>query len=555
MAYLLLVAFPARAGFPFSFRKPTIKTDYSQTVWDQIMQEQAIGDMRRGMGEMIQSRYNEAANSFAKAIVKNSKDPMGYLLLGAALYWTGKVDNAISEYNEALRLDPQNPMAYQLLGIAAGWKGDIQQAQDYFLKANSLDPNKADTHMNLGSTYAVQNNLEKALEHFRQSTELAPREPLYHYQLGTLYEALGRDEQAEESFKKALHYFPGYEDAQLSLAALYESLGRTAEALKYYKRAVKTKPGDYVARLRYAFLLLREGQEPKAREVIEEAFSISRFKADGLALNAVYRASGTSAQDFEKQIEQFTANLSKVAPGKEVEIEVALEFSPLQTPQQTISSSAPKNTFEKAYEQLRASSPSDFQDQPRTFKRIFNLPAADAATREAQIKDLGRGLRQAVSGAGENEQINLSLQGRTADYRAAYAVGANRMAPPKAVYDPRIVGNDMGLWVMGRSWLKLVNEASEDLQEYTAQCPAGNTCELLTGLADLARGDSAAAFVVFKQSVGKNPQDVLGLLGLGTAEVIAGQDESALTYYRQALTIEPTNKVAKRNIAVLSDEK
>ena len=199
-----LGALSVHAGFPFSFRKAEIKTDYSKTVWDQIMAEQSLTDMRRGMGEMAGANYQAASNSFARAVIKNSKDPLPYLLLGASLYWSGKVEDAISEYNEALHLDPKNAMAYQLLGIAAGWKGNVQQAQDYFLKANELDPTKADTHMNLGSTYAVQHNWDKALEHFRLAADLAPREPLYHYQLGTLYEALGRDTLAEESFKKAL---------------------------------------------------------------------------------------------------------------------------------------------------------------------------------------------------------------------------------------------------------------------------------------------------------------------------------------------------------------
>lgn len=556
--FILTVGFlcttvPVQAGFPFSFRKPTIKTDYSQTVWDQIMQEQAMGDMRRGMLEMSQSRYNEATNSFAKAVVKNAKDPMGYLLFGAALYWSGKVDDAISEYHEALRLDSKNPMAYQLLGIASGWKGKFQEAQDYFLKANELDPNKADTHMNLGSTYAVQNNLDKALEHFRRSTELAPREPLYHYQLGTLYEALGRDEQAEEAFKKALHYFSAYEDAQLALAALYESLGRSEDALKYYKKAVKTKPGDYVARLRYAFLLLRQGQETKAREIIEEAFSISRFKADGLALNAVYSASGTAVTTFENQIRAFGENLSKVAPSKAIEVEVSLEFEPEQ-PLQTNATASPKNTFERAYEQLRGASSAGSEMPKRLFKRKFTLPATDQKTREEQIKAFGEGLRQAVASAGEKERIHLSLQGRTADYNSAYAVGQNRAAPPKAVYDPRIVGNDMGLWVMGKNWLKFVEEAVEDLQEYRPHCPTGTTCDLLAGLAELARGNSAQAQSAFQAVLVKNPQEMLGLLGAGTAAVISGEDETALQYYRRALTVAPNNKTAARNIAVLTDD-
>lgn len=545
---LSLATVPAQARFPFSFSKPQIKTDYSKTVWDQIMQDQARTDIRRGMGEMAQTRYKDASNSFAKAVIKNAKDPLGYLLLGAALYWEGKVDDAISEYNEALRLDPQNAMAYQLLGIAAGWKGDIQTAQEHFLSANRLDPNKADTHMNLGSTYAVQNELEKSLEHFRRATELAPREPLYHYQLGTLYEALGRDEQAEESFKKALHYFSAYEDAQLSLGALYEKMNRPQEALKFYKKAVKTKPGDYVARLRYAFLLLRQGQEIQARETLEEAFSISKFKADGLALNTVYRASGSAVQDFEKQIEKFADNLSRVAPSKPVQIEVEVQYAPPAQPQPGNKKSG---SFEREYQKIRAANLAASSGDTRTFKRTFTLPAVSTQEREEQIKNFSQGLREVVSQRPEGYQVNLSLQGRTADYAAPHALTQNG-AVPKAVYDPRIVGNDMGLWVMGRSWLQFVLEAQEELQDYA--CPTGNLCALLKGLAGLAQGNAGAAQEAFKEAEHLSPTDALAKLGLGTAAIISGEDEQARIYYRRALELDPKNKTAARNLKVLADE-
>ena len=98
--FLLNLTLPARAGFPFSFRKPEIKTDYSQTVWDRIMQEQSMLDMRRGMGEMAAANYQAASNSFGRAVIKNAKDPLPYLLLGASLYWAGKVDDAVSEYKK-----------------------------------------------------------------------------------------------------------------------------------------------------------------------------------------------------------------------------------------------------------------------------------------------------------------------------------------------------------------------------------------------------------------------------------------------------------------------
>ncbi|HAM42779.1 MAG TPA: hypothetical protein DCP52_02960 [Elusimicrobia bacterium] len=547
----ILPAGPLHAFFPFSFGKQEIKTDYSQTVWDRMMLEQSAVDMRRGMGEMSQARYKEATDSFARAVIKNAKSPLPYLLLGASLYWSGKVEDAISEYKEAQRLDPKNPLSYQLLGIAAGWKGDVKQAQEYFLKANELDENKADTHMNLGSTYAVEQNWEKALEHFRRAVELAPQEPLYHYQLGTLYENMGRDEQAEASFKKALRLFPSYEDAQLSLGALEEKLNRPQEALKYYKKAVHTKPGDYVARLRYAFLLVKQGDKKRAREVLEEAFSITRFKSEGLALNAVYRASGRSAEDFKKQIEDFKTGLEKVSASKAVNIEVSLEYNPV--------SSAPKSmgrrgqTFEQAYQTLRAESAAPEDLSPLAFKRMFTLPEGSAAERQQQIDNLISGLEQAVAEGSGKYNVNLSMQGRTVDFASPSALTQNNLNAPKAVYDPRIVGNDMGLWVMGRTWIFFVDDAAAELQESLPMCAADNLCELLTGVAALARGNSAQAKQAFLSAQNKSPQDELPWLGLGTASVVAGQDDEARTHYERALRLDPKNKIAARNLKVLAE--
>ena len=541
------------AVFPFSFGKKTIRTDYSNTVWDQIMQDQSLSDMRRGLGEMGLSRYKEAQNSFAKAVIKNPKDPLGFLLLGAALYWSGKVDEAMSEYREALTLDPKNALAYQLLGIAYGWKGDLEQAQEYFKKSYELEPDKSDTNMNLASTYAAQKNWEKALEHYRRAVELAPREPLYHYQLGSLYERMGRDAQAEDSFKKALSLFWGYEDAMLSLGALYEKTGDDAAALKYYKKAVRTKPGDFVARLLLAKLYYQQGEAAKAREVLDGAFSIIRFKQEGLALNAVYRSSGRTAEAFAKEIENFRNNLSRVPAAKDINVDVSLEYAPLVKPKEKPSPSA--GSFERAYQKLRSSSalPGEQEVPPMAFKRSFVLAAATQAQRENQINEFIEGLENAVKQGEGKYDVTLSLQGRTMDYASPSALTQQNSSAPRAAYDPRIVGNDMGLWVTGKSWLALVQAALEDLSSGDKALSAEQT-SLLTGLAYLVAGDAAQASQSFAQARSLAPADDLPLMGLGTASVIAGNDAQAKDFYNQALRLNPKNKTAKKNLNVLQEE-
>jgi len=552
LAFFLCTTQAAWAFFPFDFGKKEIKTDYSQTVWDRIMLEQSLSDMRRGMREMSGAGYQAAANSFAKAIIKNPKDSLPHFLYGASLYWSGKVDDAMSEYREGLRLEPNNPMGYQLLGIAWGWKGDITQAQENFLRASELAPNKADTRMNLGSTYAAQKNFDRALDEYRRAVELAPREPLYHYQLGTLYDFMGRDAQAEDSYKKALRYFARYEDVQLALAALYEKQNRTEEALKFYKKAVRTKPGDYVARLRYAYLLLQLGRTDEARDVLENAFSIVQFKSDGLALNAVYRASGRSAGDFEQQIEKFKKNLLKVPSTKDINIQVELEYNPVVKPTAKPTS---RGQFAEAYQTLRASGQAGASnsESAMSFQRSFVLNGADEAQRKAQVQELAEELSRAAAAGGDKYDVNMTLQGRTMDYNSPTALTQNRTTTPKAVYDPRIVGNDMGLWVMGKTWVRYVEEISSDLQEMILKNGNENYL-LLQGLAALLAGQGARAQAAFSAAQQKNQTDVLPLLGQGTAAVVAGDDVQAAAYYRQALQVAPTNKTAKKNLKVLEQE-
>lgn len=546
-ACVLCGATRAAAFFPFSSGKEELKTDYSQTVWDRIMQEQSATDMRRGMQEMSAAQYSQAQNSFARAIIKNTRDPLAYLLYGASLYWSGKVDAAMAEYREALRLDPQNAMGYQLLAIAYGWKGDIQTAQEHFLTANRLDPYKADTHMNLGSTYAVQKNWDQALTHYRQAVELSPRSPLFHYQLGALYEAMGRDAQAEASFKKALALFPYYEDAQLSLGALYEKTGDISAALKYFKKAVKTKPGDFAARLRYAALLKKAGDAAKAREVLEEAFSIVRLKEDCLALNAVYRADGQDARAFGGQIEKFKQSLSKIAPSKDIQIEVALEYTPAQD-----GSDLPSGQLERLTQKTISGAAVE-DKKPMAFTRSFVLNAADASTRTEEINSLAAGLTEAVAHNPAGYHVSMRLQGRTADYSSPSALTQHTQSAAKAAYDPRIVGNDMGLWVTGKTWIKFVDEIYEDVRDSAQANPSDNLPYLLLGLADLVLGNSAGAVQNFKAAQSVHPADVLAELGLGTAAVIAANDELAVRHYQAALALAPGNKTAARNLAVLKE--
>jgi len=125
--------------------------------------------------------------------------------------------------------------------------------------------------------------------------------------------------------------------------------------------------------------------------------------------------------------------------------------------------------------------------------------------------------------------------------KASRSPGAGGEAPG-AVYKPRDVGNDMGLWVMGTNWLENVEDAMEDLQGLprTAQ---DARLGILQGLGRLILGEPDAAL----SALDGVPASAATDLGRCVAWVEKGSQDRALAACQDALQKEPKNKIALAN--------
>lgn len=490
----------------------------SRTVWDRIMEEQSAVNLKRGYGLMAAEDYAAAADEFFKAAQKSPESPWPRLFYGSALYWLGEPDKAFEEFEGALKLDPKNYMAYQLRGIVRARSGQYPEALADFLQAERLDQSRADVRMNAGSVYQALGDAGKALDYFRAAAALEPANPLYRYQLGMFYSRLGRYDQAAVQLEKAVSLLPEYEDAVLELAVLRERDGRLAEAVKLYRRAVELKPGDSVARFRLAWALKKAGKAKEIPRVIERAFLLAPANDKGGVSMALAYAGRPQAPEPGRESPLFSA-LSKIPPDQEARVTVEL----LETPKSALQPAAEeklKGRLEAAFKRPRVS----------YTKRDYFLPAAPAAERAARAGEIAaeaEKLVQEVSG-GSDARLNFNIE---------TAAPSGRKDPGvKAFYKPRDVGNDMGLWVMGDSWLDNAAEALEELDE----APGGDL-GLLRGLGCLLLGEHARALEEFSGG------GALAALGRGAAWVEAGLSEKALAEYAEALRLEPGNAVAAAN--------
>lgn len=604
-----LPKFLGGSGVGISGNKANLEEKYP-TFWETLMQKQSYTNLYQGIRELSLSKYKEAEVSFGKAVIKNPEDPYPHVFLGIALYWQGQIDQAMAEYRQALKLDPNNAHAHQLMGIAYAWKGDIKSALESFKETIDIDPDRPDSQMNIGSTYAALGNYDEALFHFRNAVRLDKTHPLYHYQLASLYEVMGRDSLAEESFKKALRLYPDYEEAILAMAVLNEKQGANTNAEINYKKALKIKPGDGVARFRLANLLARTNRKKEAMEIISRAFLISPLSDEGLALSISYsggennsgsaqfaqnsaegvntepqvnqtlaeenstqpkeEANSTTAEEdlksiktpsVNKQLESFKKRLKRIPASKPVNLDLELQLEPKLTPSELQEASVAEGGS------VPITTPSFLQASveaaqkealSRSFSRSFALRPSTEEERSAYIDKIFQSLDTLLENTSKEYNVQMSIRGGAAANESSM-LKKQSQANSKAAYNPYMVGNDMGLWVAGKGWVKYVKEVSS---EVSTRLNSGDGRDyMVAGISALTLGEGVQALELFTQAYSyaeqtedKNLQE-LALLGRGTAYIILGGEDEALKQYEAALLLNPENKIALENINILKSEK
>ncbi|MBI5240475.1 MAG: tetratricopeptide repeat protein [Elusimicrobia bacterium] len=548
---LACLAAPARAG----------RTEPApETIWDQIMADQADRGLRQGVRYLDLKQYDAAAREFSRALNANPNDPGTHLMMGVGYYWSGRVDQSLEEYRKALELDPRNAQAWLLIGISLAWKGDEKAAYDAFRKAAELDPKRADVQMNLGSVEESLGQMDAALTHTRAAVALDGKNPLYHYQLGLLYRRLGRDGDCIDSLRRAIGYFPEFEDAILELGAAQERSGDRKSALRSFRKAVDLKSRDAAARFRLARAMLQGGEARPARSVMVDAFHLTPEEGGGgLRLSVSYGGRGAAVsggkpssspegdagrgqpqQDASDPLSVFSRNLERIPLEQGAILDVDVVFVP--KPRLVKAAPESSSSLSKALSQRL----SETDGTPKASRRQYQLRAAKPEERARQVREVLADLRALLEGAPAGADTRLGMNLTFTRLAAAGARGDSE-TPPKVSYEPRQVGNDLGLWVIGTSWMGLVEELLPEAGEAPTH-PDQSDWWVSTGLGYATLGDGQRAGAAFERAARLDPANVPAWLGRGVAAIMTGDESGAVAALDQALKVDPKNRAAKEGI-------
>lgn len=271
--------------------------------------------LESGQKYSAQGKDREAAIQYSNALKIDKNFPDAHYGLAQSYLHMGALTPAFGELRRTVDLQPTNYKARIDLGnmLLAGGKIDEAQAQaDATLAA---EPNNADGHALLARIAARRGQKDAALTEIQRAMELAPNEAALH-ETYALLEA-GDSTQSttvEEELKKSVVLDPHSINAKLLLAAFYVRNNRFQDAEQICWSAVTADPKNLSARESLAQVVLKQGDQARAEQVLRQASDDLPDSPQGVRLLADYYVrSGQidkAKAEFAKLAQKYPKNLN-----------------------------------------------------------------------------------------------------------------------------------------------------------------------------------------------------------------------------------------------------
>lgn len=146
---------------------------------------------------------------------KAQNDPiLDRLQRAAEMIRNGQFATAEAELNLVLRRTPREANALNLLGVVRAEQHRSREAEQLFLRAIEINKSLSGAYLNLGQLYLVQGKTDRALWAFTEAGKLQPESPTINFNLASLYEQ-------KKEYGRALEHLSKIPVAQMDSDALF----------------------------------------------------------------------------------------------------------------------------------------------------------------------------------------------------------------------------------------------------------------------------------------------------------------------------------------------
>ncbi len=152
---------------------------------------------------------------------------LGILIVLAGLTWRqARVwENSITLFDHAARVTQDNDLAHVNLGAALYESGRKQEAMTHFQEAIRIRPDDDSGYNNLGYVLLNLDRLEEAEPPLHRALQLNAENPAAHNNLGKVLFKQGRHAEALPHFQAAVKQMPGFTEAEKNLQETLRVLG------------------------------------------------------------------------------------------------------------------------------------------------------------------------------------------------------------------------------------------------------------------------------------------------------------------------------------------
>ena len=193
------------------------------------LRERAYRANNRGVAQLEQFKYPEAAGAFREALQTDNSLTMAHVNLSIALLYSQDLMGAVREATEGARLLPSAPQPPYILGLIARAESRTSDAIREFERVHQLDPADVGASVNLGQMYLEARQYPQAIAVLRPAAAVEPYNVTVAYNLGLALTRGGQIDEGQRMLERAQRLrSTGY---AVTFGTGYLEQGRYAEAM------------------------------------------------------------------------------------------------------------------------------------------------------------------------------------------------------------------------------------------------------------------------------------------------------------------------------------
>jgi superkiller protein 3 len=220
-------------------------------------------------------------------------------------------EEATKFYDRALQASPNYGDAHALLGRALLFLQRPQEALESFNRAFRMQPRLrklVSYQLGFATSLANHGKTEEALAAYRDAARLDPKNAEALAGIGWALMELGNYKDAEEPLRAAIKRNADYASPYLSLSHALQELNRYEESIPFAERFVALEPDDFHGYVRLGWGLGRAGNCREAVAAYERALELKPNDADALyGVGLFHYENG----DYNEAIEAMQKSISR----------------------------------------------------------------------------------------------------------------------------------------------------------------------------------------------------------------------------------------------------